>query len=172
MDTNNAVLGLYSHVDSLLDASKKAKGSGYATTIFSPIPLVHEIEHIEGEKTDYVRFFTLLGGICGMSFGILFPLSVSIMYILPRGGKPIISIPPTLLISYEATILIGVIMTLIGFVLISKLPSFWGKKVDEPRVSVDAFGLLIKDVEPGEYDDVERFLMETGASEVKRVEEY
>ncbi|MCR4287541.1 MAG: DUF3341 domain-containing protein [Deltaproteobacteria bacterium] len=171
MDTTNAILGLYSHVENLLDASKKAKRSGYSTEIFSPIPLVHEIEHVEGEKTDYVRFFTLLGGICGLSFGILFPITVAVIYIIPRGGNPIVSIPPTLLIGYEATILIGVIMTIIGFVLVSKMPSFRGRKVDEPQVSVDAFGLLIKDVEPAEYDDVERFLMETGASEVKRVEE-
>ena len=171
MDSDNAILGLYTHADEVVEASVKAKRSGYSVTLFSPIPLVHEIEHIEGERMDYVRFFTLLGGISGITFGILFPLTVAIMYILPRGGWPIAAVPPTLLIGYESTILIGVVMTLIGFVLISRLPSFWGNKVDEPMVSVDAFGLLIKDVAPDDYENVEKFLMETGASEVKRVEE-
>lgn len=165
----NSLLALFPYVTPMLDAAQRLKNSGYDATVFSPIPLVHEMDDVIGPEKDYVRFFTFVGGVTGLLFGIVVVLGTAALYVLPRGGRPVFPVPPTLIISYETTILIGVCMTLLGFLVISKLPSF-KDQVDDPRVSADEFGLLIDNVGINEVDKVEKILMEYGAKEVKRVD--
>jgi molybdopterin-containing oxidoreductase family membrane subunit len=165
-----AVLGLFTYVDDMLAAADKLKKSGFSgITIFSPIPLGHEIEHVLGERKNYVKYFTFLGGVTGFFFGTLLAFGTAALYILPRGGRAIFAVTPTLIISYETTILIGVFFTMLGFMLFAKLPSY-KKKIYDPEVSIDSFGLLV-DVSEAEINDVTKTLKELGANEVKTVEE-
>lgn len=167
---DKAVLGLFTYADELLDAAKKLEGSGYDITIFSPIPLGHEIEHKLGPRKNHIKYFTFIGSVAGLFFGLLLTLGTAAMYVIPRGGRPIWSITPTLLMSYETTILMGVMFTLMSFLFFSKLPSF-SKKIYDPQINVDYFGLLIDGNLRGRYDEVERILRDHGANEIKRVEE-
>ncbi|MBI5642556.1 MAG: DUF3341 domain-containing protein [Deltaproteobacteria bacterium] len=165
-----AVLGLFTYADELLDAAKGLKASGYDITIFSPVPLNHEIEHKIGARPNPIKYFTFIGSVVGLFFGLALTLGTAAMYVLPRGGRPIWFMTPALLMSYETTILIGVFFTLVSFLFFSKLPSF-KKKIYDPEIAVDSFGLLIDGNIRGKHDEVERILKEYGASEVKRVEE-
>lgn len=172
--THTSVLGLFEYVDRLLSASARLKATGCSVTIISPVPLVHEIEHVEGEKKSPLRFFTLFGAISGFLFGTVLALVTSALYVLPRGGRPIFSITPTLLISYETTILLGVVMSLVGFFAIAGLPYFKGLphyrgEVECPDAAIDAFGLIVEDVPEDALKDVEWILKECGAVNVKRV---
>ncbi|MBI5326708.1 MAG: DUF3341 domain-containing protein [Deltaproteobacteria bacterium] len=165
-----AVLGLFTYVDDMLAAADKLKKSGFSdVTIFSPIPLGHEIEHVLGERKNYVKYFTFLGGFTGFFVGTLLALGTAALYVLPRGGRAIFAVTPTVIISYETTILFGVFFTLMGFVLFAKLPSY-KKKIYDPEVSIDSFGLLV-DVSEADINDVTKTLKESGANEVKTVEE-
>ena len=166
----SAVLGQFPHADDLLKAAERMKQSGFGITVFSPIPLVHEMEEVFGEERDYLRFFTLFGGLAGFMLGIILSLGTAVLYVLPRGGRPILTAPPTLLISYETTILLGVGMTLIGFFILARIPCF-RHKVDEPACAADSFGLLVKEVGADEIERVNSILRESGASEVKNVED-
>jgi molybdopterin-containing oxidoreductase family membrane subunit len=167
------VIGLFDYADTLIHASQRMKGEGFKVEIISPVPLVHEIEHVEGEKKSPLRYFTLCGGIFGFFFGTCLTLVTSALYVLPRGGRPIFSITPTLIISYETTILLGVIATLFSFFALAGLPYFEGmphyRGVSEcPEAAIDSFGLVIEDA--GEsYAHVERILKECGASKVRKV---
>jgi molybdopterin-containing oxidoreductase family membrane subunit len=176
---NQAVMGLFTYVDVLLEAAKRLKDSGYTISIFSSIPLAHEIEPVLGERPNYIRYFTFFGGVCGVIFGLVLTLGTAVMYVLPRGGRPLFSATPTLLITYEATILLGVLFTLLGFAIIARLPSY-RKKIYDPEVAVDSFGLLVDDIREDKFDEVEQILKEFGeveqilkefgADEVKRFE--
>lgn len=166
---NKAVMGLFTYVDVLLEAAKRLKDSGYTISIFSPIPLGHEIEPVLGERPNYIRYFTFIGGCFGFIFGLALTLGTAAMYILPRGGRPIFPATPTLLITYESTILIGVFFTLLGFAVIARLPDY-RKKIYDPEVAVDSFGLLVDDIREDKFDEVEKILQEFGADEVKRIE--
>lgn len=164
------ILGLFKHADTMLDAAKRLESAGYAFTVYSPVPLVHEIDHEFGERKSYIKYFTFFGGLSGFFTGTLLALGTAALYVLPRGGRPIFFITPTLIISYETTILFGVGITLLSFLLFAGLPSF-KKDVPSYEVAIDSFGLLVDDVREDEFVKLEKILREYGADEVKRVEE-
>jgi len=154
----------------MMEAADRLQKGGYVVTLFSPVPLGHEPEYKPlRQRHNYVRYFTLFGGICGFFSGILLTLGTAALYVLPRGGKPIFPATPTLLLSYETSILAGVIMTLIGFFIIAKLPYFGNKRLYDPVVNVDGFGLLVDGIREDMYGEVEEILREFGAYEVKEL---
>ncbi len=168
---NKGVLGLFKYVDKLLAAAERLKRAGHGVTIFSSVPLDHEIEHEFGERKSYLKYFSFFGACAGFMGAIVVALGTSALYPLPRGGRAIFAITPTLLLAYVLTILVGVGMTFLGFLYLSGLPDFFKKRVDEPEIAVDAFGLLVGGIEEDGFDEIERVLKECGAHDVKKVEE-
>ena len=168
---NEKVIGLFKYVDNLIGAADKIKNAGYKVTVFSSVPLVHELDDAFGEEKSSLKWFTLFGGASGFVTAILLVLVTTALYTLPRGGRPLFSFTPTLLLCYIFTILFGVCITYVGFVYLAGLPDFFKKRVDEPDVAVDAFGLLVNDADSGAFDNIEKIMKEHGAYEVKRVEE-
>ncbi len=168
---NKGVLGLFEYVDKLLVAAERLKGEGHGVTILSPVPLVHEIEHEFGKPRSYLKYFSFFGALAGFTGAVVLALGTSALYPLPRGGRAIFTATPTLLVAYVLTILGGVGMTFLGFVYLSGLPDFFKKRVDEPEIAVDAFGLLVGGIEEDGFDEIEKVLKECGAHEVKKVEE-
>ncbi|MFQ5736754.1 MAG: DUF3341 domain-containing protein [Thermodesulfobacteriota bacterium] len=164
-----AVLGLFTYVDELIDAAKRLRGSGFEITIFSPIPINHELEHEFGEKPNYTKYLAFLGALGGFIFGLILTLGTAAMYVLPRGGRSIWPATPTLLMSYETTILLGVVFSLIGFGLFARLPDF-RKKIYDTEITEDAFCILIEDPQ-GRQQEAEQLLKEYGANEVKTLDE-
>ena len=167
----NAVLGIFLYVDRLLDAADRLRGAGHKVTILSSVPLVHEIEHKHGEEKGFLKFFTFFGGLAGCFAGVVLCFGTAALYVLPRGGRAIFPITPTLLISYETAILGGVGMTFLGFLFLSKLPLLGKKRAFSPEIACDNFGLVIEGLDAARFEEVEAILDEFGAHEVKRVEE-
>ncbi|BCR03285.1 hypothetical protein DESUT3_03540 [Desulfuromonas versatilis] len=85
--------------------------------------LVPEVEQILGTRPGLVRFFAVAGGLSGFLGGLGFTIYTVLSWPLITGGKPIISLPPFLLISYILTILFGSLATFGGFLLLARLPS-------------------------------------------------
>lgn len=135
-------------------------------SILSPVPITEKIGDLLGKRKDSVRFFTLFGGLAGLFLGALFAIGTSISYPLPRGGRPIIAIPPTLMISFETLILLGVLATFAGFLIMAKLPS-GSARLYHDRIGEDRFGLLIR-AEEERMKDIEKILREGGAEEIVR----
>lgn len=166
------VFGLYKHVDTLLAGTKKIKEKGLEYELITPIPIIHEMEHEFGERHNYMKYFTLFGGFIGFFAGAVLALGTAWLYILPRAGRPLFSITPTLLISYETTILFGVIFSLATFFIFSKLPNLkFETSFYDPRVNEDDFAILIEGVEDGDFEEVKSILEAAGAHEVTRVED-
>ncbi|MBI3755011.1 MAG: DUF3341 domain-containing protein, partial [Deltaproteobacteria bacterium] len=88
---------------------------------------------------------------------------------LPRYGKPIWPLTPTVIITYESTILLGVYITLIGFLIFGRLPCFRERTYDI-KISIDQFALLVR-AKKDRLIQVEQIIREAGAEEVKRVDE-
>lgn len=91
---------------------------------------VPEAGAILGERPDLVRFFALFGGLAGFGGGMALTVYSVLSWPIIVGGKPIVSLPPSLLISYLLTILFGSLGAFAGFLALARLPNFDGLAPD------------------------------------------
>jgi len=106
---------------------------------------VPEVEEILPGKRSNVRFFALAGAASGTVTGFAFTILTTLSWPLIVGGKPIVSIPPFLIIAFALTILFGALSTFAGFLLLSRLPSLRGIRSEEEYGN--AFVILVEDGE-------------------------
>ncbi len=106
---------------------------------------VPEVEEILPGKRSKVRFFALVGAASGTVTGFVFTILTSLSWPLIVGGKPIVSLPPFLIIAFALTILFGALSTFAGFLLLSRLPSLRGIRSEEEYGN--AFVILVEDGE-------------------------
>lgn len=92
---------------------------------------VHEVEEIIPPKSGKVKYFAFIGAATGTLTGFVFTILTSLSWPLITGGKPIVSIPPFIIIAFALTILFGALSTFAGFLLLSRLPSLEGVVGDE-----------------------------------------
>ncbi len=166
MSLNQGVLGIYSYADSVLDAVRKLKTNGYENLrVFSPVPL-HEIEEEIDLPPSPIRFFTLFGGLFGAASGFAITVLTSSAWPISVSAKPIVSIPPFMIIVFELTILFGAIFTLAGLLVNGFLRNRAPVSMYDKRFSDDKYGVMV--VCPTEnISSVQDILNSTGAEEVK-----
>ena len=133
--------------------------------VYGPAP-DHAIDRALQVKVSPVRTFTLIGGLLGCATGFALPIYTVLDWPLITGGKPLISIPPFVVIAFELTILFGAVSGLIGFLVLTGLPKFRQPAVSEPRFTDDRFGVLVTCAEE-QGTAVHALLEQAGAEEVK-----
>ena len=160
------VLAVFKHLDATVDAIKQLRAAGHADfTVYSPIPR-HELEEALGQPTSPVRVFTLIGGMAGCAIGAWITLWMSYDWPLVVGGKPIGSVPPYVVIMFEMMVLFAGIATLLGLVILGRLPRFRPSAWFDPRFTNDRFGVAVH-CPPGREGSVRDILTRSGADEVK-----
>ena len=168
-DQTPGVLGIFTHMDDLIDGINhfKEQGKERSLRVYSPAPL-HQIEHALDEPVSPVRRFTLFGALTGATFGYVFTTFTSLDWILPTSGKPIVAPIAFTVIAFELTILFGSIFTLFGIILNSKL--FRKRKlIYDDRFTDDKFGIFVP-CPTSEHEAMAKVLSDFGAEEVKRAE--
>jgi len=161
----NSVMALFQYEEEVVQAARELRKSGFENlSLMSPIPL-HDAEVALGLDKSPVRRFSLIGAIVGCIFGFALASASALVFILPTGGRAIITVPPFLIISYEMTILMGVLATLIGFFVISRLPA-WTDAAYREESSVDRFSLVVDVGADGDREAAEKIIREAGAEEV------
>ena len=164
------VLGVFSELDSAVDAVDRLRKAGLKRiTAFSPMPS-HELEHALHAPESPVRLFTLVGGLTGAATGFALPTWTSLDWPLVTGGKPIISIPPMVIIAFELTILFGALSTVAGLFLNARLPRVRTRVVYDPAFSQGQFGIYVS--ANGRTAEARKVLQDAGAISVRdRAEE-
>ncbi|MCB9758686.1 MAG: DUF3341 domain-containing protein [Alphaproteobacteria bacterium] len=168
MSSSN-IKGVFAHLDTLLTGIERLRKAGYSDfTVTSPIPR-HEIEEAiyEGRPSP-VRWWTLTGGLTGGTVGFtLASLSSAVWPMTLPGGKPVVSVPPFIVITFECTVLFGGLMTLLGLIFHCRLPAFnLDIEVCDPRYTLDRFGLVVHGVGAEKMGSVSELLNNAGADEV------
>ena len=159
------LLGVYADSHAAVQAVERLRGRGLVRLeSFSPLPDA-VLESALGPRPSSVRAFTLAGGLLGCVSGLGLAIRTSLEWPLMTGGKPIVSMPAFLLIGYETTILFGALATLLGFLLLARLPRRPPPFYD-PRFSADHFGVLVSPGSPEEAQ-LARELLSAGAVEVR-----
>lgn len=166
--TTETILGVFAYVDTTVRALEELKAKGYHDfTVYTPVP-VHEIEDVveRDRPVSRVRLFTLFGGLTGTVSGFLLTIWSAMQWNLTTGGKPVVSVPPFVVIAFELTILFGGIATLIGMVVLGRLPRLTPSPSFDPRFTNDRFGVAVH-VPPDRGASVREILRAAGAEEVR-----
>jgi hypothetical protein len=146
MNTGTGVLGVARQEKVMIAAVEQLVRKGFRNLkIFSPIPCEIPSEVLHAPKSP-VRAYTLTGGLLGFATGLAWPIYTVIAWPLITGGKPMISLPPFLIIGFELTILFGGLFTLAGLAIHSRLkPEVSQRPVAgyDARFSVDRFGVFV-----------------------------
>ena len=165
-----AILGTFAFEEDFLAAAKNLQSSGFDNiSLLSPLPL-EEAQEVLGLGKSPVRHFSLAGAILGAIGGFAMAVGTSLVFILPTGGRAIITIPPFLIITYEMTILFGVLFTLLGFHFVSGLPA-WRDKPYLSSAGSDKFVVVVEDVAADRVAKADAIIRDAGAEEIQHVEE-
>ena len=170
----HGIMAEFEEHEQVVAAAKRAYAEGYREMdAYSPFPVEGLAEAI-GLGYSPVPLFTLMGGIAGglgayfmewYSMGRLYPLNV--------GGRPHNSWPNFIPITFELTILIAALSTLVAMLALNRLPQPNHPVFNVPefrRASIDRFFLCIEAQDPRfEAEGVRRFLAGLGAASVKEV---
>ena len=163
-----SIVGIFAHVDATVRAIQSLRSRGLSDfSVYTPVP-VDEIEEAvdHGKPVSRVRLFTLIGGLTGTATGFFLTIWSSLKWNLVTGGKPVISIPPFVIIAFELTILFAGLCTFLGLLLLARLPKRRRSLDSDPSFSVDRFGIAVRC--PREVAGaLRRCLQEAGAQEVR-----
>jgi|HubBroStandDraft_1064217.scaffolds.fasta_scaffold44786_3 hypothetical protein len=137
-----------------------------ALRFFAPIPSEKLAEAMHRPKS-WVRALVLGGGITGVLTGIAITVGTSLEWNLDVGGKPVVSVPPFIIICFELMILLGGISAVLGFLFFARLPALEPAPRYSSRFSEDRFGLVVR-CDDADAARAESILNEAGAEEVLR----
>ena len=166
----NHLIGLFHNPDAALSAAGKLISAGFDTPeIQSPVP-IHGVEEVLGKKKSVIKRFTLLGGMTGAMSGFLLAAGTAVLFPHPTGGRPIITFPPFLIITYEMTILFGILATVLGFLISARLPAI-RERIYVPEAAVDRFAVTVTCMDASNCGRAGQILRESGAAEVREAAE-
>ena len=173
------VVGLFGDPESALAAAGSIQTADLGTPeLMSPVPM-EGVEEVLGEKKSVIKRFSLFGAIFGGISGFLLAAITAVLYAHPTGGRPIITFPPYLIITYELTILFGIVFTVIGFFVSARLPNglwtAWWKQDENrpyvPEAAVDKFAVSVSCASNENVQQAETILRTAGAEEVRDLTE-
>ena len=136
----------------LVDAATKARLAGYRKMdAYSPIP-VEELDEALGLRRTRLPMLVLLGGILGGLAGFSLEVWVSaVAYPMNVGGRPLISWPHFIPVTFETTVLGAALTAFIGMWALNKLPQPYHPVFNVEafaRASTDRFFLVIETGDP------------------------
>lgn len=160
------LIAAYRELDALVDGIEALKHRKFTTfTVYTPTPR-HEIEHALKPPTSPIRLFTLIGGLCGVTFGYWMAIWTSDYWPMVVGGKAIASWIPYTIIGFEVMVLVGALSTVYGMFILSRIPKITTTVGFDPRFTGADFGIYVE-AEPERLKEAESALRGTGAVEVR-----
>lgn len=160
----------------LVAAAAKTTEAGYTKTDgFSPFP-IHEMDEALGIKRSILSFLIFGGGVAGcvLGFGMQAYL-MAVEYPLNVGGRPYISVPSFIPITFECTILLAAATAVFGMLLLNGLPQPYHPVFNVPRFALasrEKFFLVIETSDPEfDYEKTSDFMQGLHPQEVYDVDE-
>jgi len=162
--------------EQVLDAARRAYGEGYRRMdAYSPFPVEGLAEALGHEYTS-IPLFTLVGGITGCLGGYFMEwYSMTQLYPLNVGGRPLNTWPNFIPVTFELTILLASVSAFLSVFILNRLPQPHHPVFNVPefeRASSDRFFLCIEAADP-KFDRkrTREFLENLKACKVSEVEE-
>jgi hypothetical protein len=164
------ILAIYQYLDNLTDAMKLIRDRPDCVDheVFSPTSY-HEIEEALDAGPSSVRWFTLSGALTGSVTGFGLALWLDYDWPMVVGGKlaGLYSLPAYVVIGFELTILFGGLMTILGMLVMGRMPNL-NQRILDPRFTDDRFGIFVPNASlSGEQAKI---LQQCGAEEIRIIE--
>ncbi|MBZ5609263.1 MAG: DUF3341 domain-containing protein [Acidobacteriia bacterium] len=172
----HGIMARFADPEQLLEAANRAYGAGYRKMdAYTPMPIEGLAEAI-GFTRHWVSLVVLMGGLAGCvgGFGLLWWIAV-IAYPHNVGGRPFDSWPMFVPITFECTVLLAALSSVVGMLAMNKLPMpyhpVFNVQSFAERASVDRFFLCIESDDP-KFDRAQTraFLEQLDPEEVSEVE--
>jgi hypothetical protein len=160
----------------LVEAARKTTEAGYTRTdAFSPFP-IHEMDEALQIKRSILSFLIFGGGLVGLLGGLGMQIYLmAVEYPIMVGGRPFISLPSFVPITFECTVLCAAFTAVFGMLFLNGLPMPYHPVFNVPRFALatrDKFFLVIETSDPKfDYDDTSNFMQGLHPQEVYDVDE-
>ncbi|MBO0719296.1 MAG: DUF3341 domain-containing protein [Blastocatellia bacterium] len=170
------VIAEFDDPNAVVAAARRTFDAGYRRiNAYSPYP-IEELSEAIGYHRSYVPLVVLIGGILGGLGGFSLQAWVSaIAYPLNVGGRPLISTPAFIPITFECTVLVAALSAFVSMIIMNRLPQPYHPVFNVPafdRASQDRFFLCIKADDPRfSATETRAFLEGLGARSVSEVDE-
>jgi hypothetical protein len=160
------LIAVFSELDATVEAITDLRRQQYnELTVYTPTPR-HEFEHALEAPPSRVRLFTLIGGLCGASFGYWIAIWASKFWPIVVGGKAVASWIPYTVFGFEVMVLVGSLATVFALFALSRVPRLTMTVGYDPRFSEGNFGLWVSTT-PDKAKTVAEILRKHGAVEVR-----
>jgi hypothetical protein len=165
MPAEAGILGSFGEPGAAARAVRALRAGGFADVrVAMPAPFPEVVAAV-GKPRSLIDFITLPGAVVGLLCGVALTAGTSLAWPLVTGGKPIVSVPPFVIVIFEVTVLVGSLTNLLAM----SLGSWHGGRARvfpaHARFNADQVGVYV----PGGEAAAERILRECGAGEVSRV---
>jgi mono/diheme cytochrome c family protein len=148
----HGVVGYYSDVDGIMNASRKIRDAGYKKwDAYTPFP-VHGIDEAMGTKPTILPWIVLGMGLTGLAVGLgLQWYTNAYDYKFLISGKPTWSLPANIPVTFEVIILFSAYTAFFGMLALNKLPHLSNPlhKLERfKRVTDDKFAICVESKDP------------------------
>jgi mono/diheme cytochrome c family protein len=148
----HGVVGYYSDVDGIMNASRKIRDAGYKKwDAYTPFP-VHGIDEAMGTKPTILPWIVLGMGLTGLFVGLgLQWYTNAYDYKFLISGKPTWSLPANIPVTFEVIILFSAYTAFFGMLALNKLPHLSNPlhKLERfKRVTDDKFAICVESKDP------------------------
>jgi Protein of unknown function (DUF3341) len=173
-DGLHGLMAEFESVEDLVHATEAAYAQGYrAMDAYSPFP-VEELSDALGFRTSAVPLLALAGGLTGVIAGFGMQAGIhSILLPINVGGRPLVSWPAFIPVTFEMGVLFSALFTLVGLLALNRLPEPYHPVFNVPefaRATRDRFFLCIEARDPlFSLAQTRAFLEALGAREVSDV---
>lgn len=168
------VVARYSSGEALLESAKAVRTKGFTKVeAYTPYHVEGVVDAL-GNKDDRVTWIVFFGGVIGASLGFLLQYYVSVIdYPMNVGGRPDLSWPSFIPVTFECGILSAALSGLVGMLGLNGLPRphhpifeapgieasgrdkfFLCIEADDPQFSIDEAKAALQETNPESVDEV------------------
>lgn len=170
------LLAEYASPSDLIAAAAAVRDAGYTKwDAHTPFP-VHGLDGAMGIRPTRLPYLVLAAGLCGAFGGLLMQWWMNAVdYPIIISGKPFNSLPASIPVTFELTVLLASLTAFLGMLIANGLPTFHRPVFAIPafrRVTTDAFFLAVEAADPRfDLAKTEALLGSLHATSVVRIEE-
>lgn len=178
MERTDKIYGLaalFDSPDKIIHATESVVKEGYKSfDVHTPYP-VHGMDNAMKLKPSTLGYITLVFGLSGAAFILLFMYwTMSVNYPMIIGGKPYFALPAFIPVTFEVTVLLATLSTVIGMIAFYFKFPVNAYPLNETNymkaVSNDKYGVFIKSDDP-KFDEskIREFLTSLGGTNLELV---